>query len=796
LKNFSEILTESLSQDQWKSLCSVSTVASRYKNILEQKTASENDILRHQRIRGWCKAAFLTMVERRKPEAVCQLWSEFSNHLIQETFRKFHPELKNISILAMGKLGSWELNLSSDIDLIFISKDEPSIEETKAIRRFINDLSLVTPYAFAYRVDCDLRPGGGDGPIICSERAFETFFTRSGEPWNRLSFIRSRFIDENSPSNTILTPLIESIRYPRRLDERTILSLKEIRQKIQSSRTSKEIDIKYEPGGIRDIELLIQTLQVLHAGRNSQLKTPSMTKAIKEIKDLKLLESKDCNFLEEFYWKLRDIENILHATNDQQTYLLIQKNWNFSKFELNFSELLQMFDRSDKIVSSFFHQTSNIENLSSLNSQSKNQDKSSLQTIKILSQFIADQSIESQRIQNILTHFLEPSEGMDSSSVLEALRYFYDLLLKSKAHSSLGYVLESHPTLCSHLFWIFYFAPQQIRWLFRRPELLDSFFTRQSILGKSVEDHESLLKSCIDHNFISRLLATSHFVKNLDLKSLVSNLSQNAESIAMTCLDFFKQQFNISDLNILCLGKWGSQELGLFSDLDFLFICKNDPSENHFKVCRRLIRILQENTGFGPLFKVDLRIRPNESGGPLLVKESDLIDYLKRKAPDWQKQSFLRARKLGESEGFLFQQKFCPSTNEDYGVKYDNILKKLVINTDHQIDLKFNRGGLVHTEFTFQKLILDNHMIPAGPSIEDWFKQLSNKFDLSKIYANYIKIRTLHQALETVIGRETTTPQFDQPKDQLLSRSWSGVYSNEGIKNSLSEQAKLLELLD
>jgi glutamate-ammonia-ligase adenylyltransferase len=170
------------------------------------------------------------------------------------------------------------------------------------------------------------------------------------------------------------------------------------------------------------------------------------------------------------------------------------------------------------------------------------------------------------------------------------------------------------------------------------------------------------------------------------------------------------EQSQKSNLSILALGKWGSRELGLKSDLDFIFVTSETASEDSQKVARRFLSRLTEAHRGGSIYQTDMRLRPTGKSGPLIVSIESLVDYLKTRAEPWERQSYLRARFIGATpENFTEKIHFaCYSrqlTPADL-LGLSKIRNQLISQRANEVDLKYAPGGLMDVEMAVQIEIL------------------------------------------------------------------------------------------
>ncbi len=238
-------------------------------------------------------------------------------------------------ILGMGKLGGGELNFSSDIDLILVypqngdtSGGRRSCENqqfyTKLGQKLIALLHQVTADGFVYRVDMRLRPFGDSGPLVLSFAAFEDYYQAQGRDWERYAMLKARILNPVEPYAHELTSMLKPFVYRRYIDFSAIESLRRMKQLIeQENRRRNRIDnIKLGAGGIREVEFIVQTLQLIRGGRIPQLQQPSIFLALQALSDNEILTQAQADALLQDYLILRQVEQLLQGMDDQQTQTL------------------------------------------------------------------------------------------------------------------------------------------------------------------------------------------------------------------------------------------------------------------------------------------------------------------------------------------------------------------------------------------------------------------------------------------------------------------------------------------
>ena len=237
---------------------------------------------------------------------------------------------QQLIIVGMGKLGGRELNVSSDIDLIFCHQDKPEevvnkIDYQKFFnvlgQRIIKSLDQLTAEGFVFRVDMRLRPYGDSGPLVMSLSAIEEYYQDQGRDWERFALIKARIITGLGDDVKHLRRLLKPFIFRRYIDYSVLESPRQMKNLInQELRRRNLIDnIKLGPGGIREVEFIAQALQLIHGGREPLLQCRSLFKSLPKLQALNLLSKTIVDDLLSNYLFLRKVEHRLQAKKDQQT---------------------------------------------------------------------------------------------------------------------------------------------------------------------------------------------------------------------------------------------------------------------------------------------------------------------------------------------------------------------------------------------------------------------------------------------------------------------------------------------
>ena len=273
-----------------------------------------------------------------------RLWSEFADvalHLVDHiAYRELcekhgQPRLETDrpigrAIFALGKLGSQELNPSSDIDVLFCYETDggtwgehsPHEAFTRWARRVREMLAKVTPDGFAFRVDLDLRPEGTTGPLVNSVDALERYYETFGMTWERAALLRMRAVVSTEGVGEEVQRRLRPFLFPRIHDLRAVDELADMKNRVTAAATQDGFDVKRGKGGIREIEFIAQVLQLLHGGRIPDVRFGSTVEILYELERHGLVPYRTARELADSYEFLRRLEHALQYWEDRQTQVL------------------------------------------------------------------------------------------------------------------------------------------------------------------------------------------------------------------------------------------------------------------------------------------------------------------------------------------------------------------------------------------------------------------------------------------------------------------------------------------
>src|SRR5437660_2458047 len=267
--------------------------------------------------------------------------SQVAEICIHNVFEHWDTELRQqygspkaeFAILALGKLGGGELNHSSDVDLLFVYGEEGQLTTHISYHEFFNRLgkriletfSTPHPAGSLFRVDLRLRPEGSAGPLARSLESMENYYSGFGETWERLALIKARGIAGSRELAYEFLRQHQPFIYPKSTTPGLLAEIASIKHRIERDIVGAEKlarDVKLGRGGIREIEFIVQTLQLIHGARHPFLQEPNMLKALRAVREFDLLPREEVLALDNTYRFLRRVEHRLQIEAEQQTHIV------------------------------------------------------------------------------------------------------------------------------------------------------------------------------------------------------------------------------------------------------------------------------------------------------------------------------------------------------------------------------------------------------------------------------------------------------------------------------------------
>ncbi len=546
-----------------------------------------------------------------------------------------------LMILGMGKLGGRELNFSSDIDLIFTF---PEHGETQGGRRsqdnqqffirmgqkLINLLHQVTVDGFVYRVDMRLRPYGESGPLVVSFSGLEDYYQEQGRDWERYAMVKARALGPWSVYSDELHDMLRPFVYRRYIDFSAIESLRKMKQLITQEVRRRQLtdNIKLGAGGIREVEFVVQSFQLIRGGREPALRQQSLFAAIDTLYSLGQLEYLAVDELKHSYLLLRRVENLLQAIGDKQTQTLPSHSLDWQRLCLPMDvtdevELRQLIAAAMEKIHRHFKETVGGQDSEEVN-ELWTQQLWNVQEDSDANSLMSGQGIEDEALwpalKNWRTSVAKRTIGPRGRDTLDKLmpkllHEFRHLQQPSKAFASVTKVLDQILTRTTYLELLFENpgARQQLvslclasPWigeqLAKFPMLLDELIDpahlydttslddysselRQYLLRVPEEDMEQQMEALRQFKLSQQLkIAAADVTGVLPVMQVSDHLTFLAEAIIEQVVAQAWQQVTVrhgvpthlekgeTGFAVIGYGKAGGIELGYGSDLDLVFL--------------------------------------------------------------------------------------------------------------------------------------------------------------------------------------------------------------------------------
>ena len=444
--------------------------------------------------------------------------------------------VQQMLVMAMGKLGARELNLSSDVDLIFIYPAEGEIASSslshaeffkRLSQSLINALQQSTADGFVFRVDMRLRPFGDGGAIAASLNAVEQYYQIHGREWERYAMVKARVLTGNEQDRKYLMSMLRPFVYRRYLDYSAYESMREMKAMIvqEVKRKGLQNNVKLGAGGIREVEFIGQVFQLIRGGRETDLQERRILIILLFLKAKNLLPEYVIDQLIEAYIFLRNTEHRIQAYQDKQLHTLpddevgqlrLAMSMGYANWQMFYSQLSvhrsnvrshfkqvfeapqseQSHDEQAEDISSVWQDTLDKEKALQLLSQAGYQDaENALQQITYLRNsrdYQTRTSLEQQRMDQLLP-LLIGAVGQVAQPE-ETLKRVLNLITNIARRSVYLALLIENPLALSQLARLYSFSPWVARYLTQTPVLLDELLDARSLYAPP--DKKELVAIC------------------------------------------------------------------------------------------------------------------------------------------------------------------------------------------------------------------------------------------------------------------------------------------------------------
>jgi [glutamine synthetase] adenylyltransferase / [glutamine synthetase]-adenylyl-L-tyrosine phosphorylase len=686
---------------------------------------------------------------------------------------------QKLHVVGMGKLGGGELNVSSDIDLILLYPEEGETDGartlsnheffTRLARRLAGLLSEMTEDGYVFRVDLRLRPYGDSGPVVASFDMLENYLVTQGREWERYAWIKGRVLTGDRGDE--LMELVRPFVFRRHLDFSAFESMRDLHRQIRVEVERRDIaeNIKLGPGGIREIEFIVQLFQLIRGGRDAPLRRQPTLAVLPLLAEKRLLAAQAVTELTEAYVFLRNLEHRLQYLDDAQTHALPRSPEDRelvaeSMGHADYASLSAALERHRDTVTRHFSETfvassSSTDDLASvwhdapaaadasgvspalvrLGFSNAAEVQRRLAAFRDGSRFRQMPAASQARIGRLMPRLLETAAAQTKRD--ETFERMLQLIESISRRESYLALLEQYPQALARVAELMGASPWAAQYLTQHPILLDELLDARTLyeapdwptltaaLRRELIDAEGDVEKQMDllrhfkHVQTMRLLSQD-LAGTLKLETLSDDLSDLACQILEMVVELAwagvpHRHRDRPAFAVVGYGKLGGKELGYASDLDIVFLY-DDPApeapESYSRLARRVSHWLTSMTSAGILYEIDLRLRPDGASGLLVSPLQSFREYQLKQAWPWEHQALTRARfAAGDREiGAAFEAIRIDILREkrDLAALRTAVIdmrKKMLDahpNTSALFDLKHDRGGIIDVEFIVQYLVL------------------------------------------------------------------------------------------
>ncbi len=777
------------------------------------------------------------------------------------------PDGNALSLISLGKLGAQELNYSSDVDIIFVYRDEgetsgvssiPGITinrvsafeyYVKLVEEFTRFVSSNTEDGFAYRVDLRLRPEGQRGRLALSLRGYEDYYESWGQLWEKAALLRARPVaGDNALGGEFLLTILPFI-YRKYLDLDTIDEIKRMKSQVEKLKTKTfSRDIKRGFGGIREIEFFIQIFQLMYGGKEPILRERSTLKALHRLVQKGLIGYDDLHHLSDNYLFLRTLEHRLQQMNDLQTHSLpsgekeldiLGRKMGYAGRKDFLSELEKRRKKVRSIYDSLFQgrdvlvsEEGTSEDILSrifwdvempikqpleeaLSKRGvKDIGKAIHYLMQIRSNIYSFQTIRGRRLlEEIVPKFVEKTlDGDNPDAALLQLVGFSSLLAARESYLE---ALLQRPEMFDMYTFVFSHSDYLSKILMSNPEYMESL-VQSTVKRKSLAASKKELELFIDRKGESTAIRLFRRLEEIRLGILFLNreidvvrLMKGVSTVAEAVLSTLTTHHSMG-LIIAGFGKLGGREIIFNSDLDIVFITLNDPEVKDIKDSENLLKLLMSYTKAGVAYKVDTRLRPDGSKGPLVSSIKGVADYYLKNAQTWELQALLKARPVSGDARTI--RLFVEMRKEVLMKRADEIAIRDIKHMRERIrrelskdaisagihDIKLGAGGIGELEFAVQYLQLRNCNLSPMLIVQGTLNAIRrldelgilSPLDAAALKETYLFYRTIETVLrlrnETVLKDGSDTARsaarlMDLTEERLSEildqkRKWVGAF--------------------
>lgn len=747
--------------------------------------------LRRAQSEDQLKIAWADIVQRVDVEVITSMISRLADVIVAAAARGVGAD-RHFAVIALGKLGGSELNYSSDIDLIFVRPDDATDQQTAdtVARRLIHLLDKKTPDGHLYRVDMRLRPEGSAGLLTRTLTACETYYRERGRPWERQMLMKARAIAECRGAGAGFVAATRGWVLETGLDAAAIRQFKRLKATTEARHASSDetLDVKQAPGGIRDIETIVQFVTLQHVGRAPDLISPSTLHGLEKLRVAGAIGSIEASWLRSAYRFHRRLENLVQVMHRVQTHRLPADHTVVARLmDLRDAESFDStFGEHRRRVRSVFdaHFTRAFEDVerptSTITEFVLGREPDAVAAIEPV---LVDLGYRSPHAAcDVLTRaaapssrFLPTTPRLVSAFASVAPRLLERLALSPNPDAALDRFekmtrgvgarevlysqLVDEPHLLDVLCDLASGSALLADLLIQEPHIFDDWVDTLLTGVRGQKERRQLLLDATREMGDPWVLLSDH--KKLETLRIgvrdlreVASVRETLSDLSHLCVDVLRTGFRVvhssavrehgeptairgisgratAHMTVLAMGKLGGLEANYASDADLVFVYDFDGETDRegltnrdffTKVAEDFLARLMGARGSARLYKIDTRLRPEGSSGPLVTSLKTFERYYRSgRAAAFEMQALLKARvvagdaKLGQKVLALIRDLHRRwETPPDLAEQMRSLREKMA-SAAGGADLKRAPGGMVDVEFLAQYLqLVHGRRVPAA----------------------------------------------------------------------------------
>ena len=611
-------------------------------------------------------------------------------------------------VLGMGKLGAGELNYSSDVDLVLLYDPaaHPGREEigqtfNRLAAALVGLLQTRDADGYVFRTDLRLRPDPASTPLAVALPSALTYYEAHGQTWERAAMIKARAVAGDVTCGQGFLAAIRPFVWRRHLDFAAIEDIHHMKRRIDGRHAGSHAgpyaglgdllgyDLKLGPGGIREIEFLAQTMQLVWGGRAPELRDPTTLGALGRLAQGDYMPAGVAADLADSYRALRRIEHRLQMQDDRQTHSLPATAAGLASFERFLGDgglvatIMPHLARTRDTFEAWFTEPGQAQ--AAPDPESLDSDRDLLATLRGLGFAEAERAagivarwrkrqlraLQSDRAQSLLREMLPAllSALAEQRDPILALVRFDSLLSRQSAGVQLLSLLVRNPPLLARIAFVLSAAPALAEHLAAAPGALEGLLVPPSgqqagllrLLDRQIRDAGNAEEAVRRARSLVRgeafRLALAQMDARLDVDRAGLARTALAEHVIAGLLAQVSREHRArygriegGGMAVVALGKAGSREMMDGSDLDLMLIYDHpesiaeSASQYYIRLAHALIAALSAPGAEGPLYALDMRLRPSGSKGPVAVSLEGFRRYHAERSWTWERMALSRAR--------------------------------------------------------------------------------------------------------------------------------------------------------